>query len=408
MTATAAATEGLTAHRLDEISFGKIVQIREVLLTAQAKGARVIRFESGDPSFSVPPHVLEAIAKAGAAGKTHYVPNDGIPELRTALAEKLRTKNKITNITPHDIFLTNGAMHALYVTFGALLGEGDQVIIPDPMWTEVAENIRLAGGVPVRVVVDAAGDFGYEPEAIARAITPNTRAIFVNSPHNPTGAVLSREVLESIVTLARERDLWIVSDEAYEDVLYEPYSHTSIASIAGDYADRVISIYSFSKSHAMSGLRTGYVATRSKLLRDRIQKLLRCTINGVNSLAQWAALAAVTGPQDHLPAMRAEYTVRRDSMLSALSGIDGVKPFTPRGAFYVWADLDPALYARLGVASADELSARLAQNGIGSAPGDAFGAHCADAIRFAFSCDTAMVRDGSALLRAALTGEEKL
>jgi aspartate/methionine/tyrosine aminotransferase len=401
-------TEGLTAHRLDAISFGKIVQIREVLLKAQAKGARVIRFESGDPSFSVPPHVLEAIAKAGAAGKTHYVPNDGIPELRAALAEKLRTKNGIADITPHDVFLTNGAMHALYVTFGALLGEGDEVIIPDPMWTEVAENIRLAGGVPARVVVDASGDFGYEPEAIARAITPNTRAIYVNSPHNPTGAVVAPDVLEAIVALARSRDLWIVSDEAYEDVLYEPYTHTSIASLAGDYADRVISVFSFSKSHAMSGLRTGYVVTRSKLLRERIQKLLRCTINGVNSLAQWGALAAVTGPQDHLPAMRAEYALRRDLMLAGLSGIEGVRPFVPRGAFYVWADLEPSLYARLGVSGADELAARLAQNGIGSAPGDAFGAHCADGIRFAFSCETAMVREGAALLRAALTGGERL
>lgn len=405
---TALATEGLAAHRLDEISFGKIVQIREVLLKAQAKGARVVRFESGDPSFSVPPHVLDAVNKAGAAGKTHYVPNDGIPELRAALAEKLRTKNGITNITQHDVFLTNGAMHALYVTFGALLAEGDEVIIPDPMWTEVAENIRLAGGVPARVVVDATSDYAYEPEAIERAITPATRAIFVNSPHNPTGAVLPRETLAAIVDLARARDLWIVSDEAYEDVLYEPYAHHSIASLAGDWADRVISIYSFSKSHAMSGLRTGYIATRSPLLKQRIQKLLRCTINGVNSLAQWAALAAVTGPQDHLPAMRAEYAVRRRLMLDALGGIDGVHAFAPRGAFYVWAALEPSLYARLGVQNADELSARLAQNGIGSAPGDAFGEHCADAIRFAFSCDTEMVRNGSKLLRDALTGAEKI
>jgi len=404
----AIATEGLAAHRLDAISFGKIVQIREVLLRAQAKGARVIRFESGDPSFSVSPHVLEAIAAAGAAGKTHYVPNDGIPELRAALAQKLRTKNGIANVTPHDVFLTNGAMHALYVTFGVLLGEGDEVVIPDPMWTEVAENIRLAGGVPARVVVDAATDYAYDPEAILRAITPATRAIFVNSPHNPTGAVASRETLEAIVAIARERDLWIVSDEAYEDVLYEPYVHHSIAALAGDWADRVISVYSFSKSHAMSGLRTGYIVTRAPLLKERIQKLLRCTINGVNSLAQWAALAAVTGPQDHLGTMRAEYGLRRETLLGALAGIPGVRTFAPRGAFYVWAEVDADLFERVGVASADELSARLAQNGIGSAPGDAFGEHCHNAIRFAFSCETNMVKTGAELLRAALLGEESL
>src|SRR6185295_5546929 len=175
MPSPAAAT--LAVHPLDRVSLGKIVQIRETLLRAQAKGARVIRFESGDPSFAVAPHVLSAITDAGAAGKTHYVPNDGIPELRRALAEKLRTKNGIADVLPRDVFLTNGAMHALYVTFGTLLTDGDEVIIPDPMWTEVAENIRLAGGVPVRVAVDASSDYTYDPEEVARAITPQTRAI---------------------------------------------------------------------------------------------------------------------------------------------------------------------------------------------------------------------------------------
>jgi aspartate aminotransferase len=397
---TAFAPEGLATHRLDTISFGKIVQIREELLKAQAAGARVIRFESGDPSFAVAPHILDAMSAAAAAGKTHYVPNDGIPELRKALAEKLGRKNGI-EARPTDVFLTNGAMHALYVTFGALLGEGDEVIIPDPMWTEVAENIRLAGGAPVRVVVDAASDYAYEPDAIARAITPATRAIFVNSPHNPTGAVMPRESLEAIVELAREHELWIVSDEAYEDVIYEPHAHHSIASLAGDWADRVISVYSFSKSYAMSGLRTGYVVTRAPVLQERIQKLLRCTINGVNSLAQWGALAAITGPQDQLPRMRAEYAVRRDLLLGALADIPGVRPFHPRGAFYVWAELDESVYDRLGVSGADELSARLAARGIGSAPGDAFGAQ-ADALRFAYSCSTEMVREGATLLRSEL------
>ena len=152
----------------------------------------------------------------------------------------------------------------------------------------------------------------------------------------------------------------------------------------------------------MSGLRTGYIVAKPALLKSRIQKLLRCTINGVNSLAQWGALAAVTGPQDHLASMRAEYTVRRDILVEALRGIEGVRPFTPHGAFYLWAELDPDLYRRLGVADADALSARLAQDGIGSAPGSAFGESCSDAIRVAFSCDTAMVSEGAALLGTAL------
>jgi aspartate aminotransferase len=158
----------------------------------------------------------------------------------------------------------------------------------------------------------------------------------------------------------------------------------------------------------MSGLRVGYAVTRSPVLQERIQKLLRCTINGVNSLAQWGAVAAVTGPQDHLGAMRAEYTLRRDMLVGALAELPGVRPFTPRGAFYVWAELEPALYTQLGVSGADELSAKLAASGIGSAPGDAFGEQCVDAIRFAFSCDTEMVRTGATLLRSALLGEAAL
>jgi aspartate aminotransferase len=365
----------------------------------------VIRFESGDPSFSIAPHVAEAIQVAMRAGKTHYVPNDGIPELRAALADKLQRKNGIKGATAEQVFLTNGAMHALYVTFGALLAPGDEVILPDPMWTEVAENVKLAGGTPVGVPVRAEEGYAYRPEAIKAAITPRTRAIFVNTPHNPTGAVMPRETLAELLSLARAHDLWIVSDEAYEDVIYEPHVHHSIASLAGDWAERVISVYSFSKSHAMSGLRTGYLHTPWPLLQRRVQKLLRCTINGVNSLAQWGALAAVTGPQDNLLAMRTEYRQRRDALVKALEGIPGVRPFNPRGAFYVWAELEPSLYPRLGVSNADELSARLAGQGIGSAPGDAFGHACVDALRFAFSCDTKMVLEGAELLRAALLGE---
>ena len=180
-------------------------------------------------------------------------------------------------------------MHALYVTFGALLDAGDEVIIPDPMWTEVAENIRLAGGIPVRVPVEAEHGLQLRSRDRWRARSRRRRARSSSTRRTiPTGAVLSRETLESLVALARANDLWIVSDEAYEDVLYEPYSHHSVAAVAGDWADRVISVFSFSKSHAMSGLRVGYVATRSAVLQERIQKLLRCTINGVNSLAQWA------------------------------------------------------------------------------------------------------------------------
>jgi aspartate aminotransferase len=403
MPTSAEDTRSAVTHPLDLVSLGKIVQIRERLLRAQADGKRVFRFESGDPSFAPQPHVLEAITRAGREGKTHYVPNNGIPELRRALAEKATTRNEIDRVTGEDIFVTNGAMHALFATFGALLTPGDEVIIPDPMWTEVAENIRLAGGRPIGVPLRREDAFEYRPEAIERAIGPRTTAIFVNTPHNPTGAVSSRETLGAILEIARAHDLWVVSDEAYEDVIYKPLLHHSMASLAGDDWERIVSIFSFSKSHAMSGLRTGYVVARASVLHDRLPKLLRCTINGVNSLAQAAAFAALTGDQSHLAAMRGEYRLRRDLMIEALTGIQGVKPFTPRGTFFVWAELEPSIYERLEVRDADALSAQLADAGIGSAPGDAFGDTCADAIRFSFSCGTTMVREGCAALREALS-----
>ncbi|MDP9348634.1 MAG: aminotransferase class I/II-fold pyridoxal phosphate-dependent enzyme, partial [Gemmatimonadota bacterium] len=325
------------AHPLDQISLGKIVQIREGLLEAARGGARVYRFESGDPNFSVPGHALAALEAAARAGKTHYIPNNGIPELRAALAEKVRRKNGIEGVRAEDVFVTSGAMHALYVTFAALLSPGDQVIVPDPMWTEVIENIRLAGGEPVRVELREEEGYAYTPEAIAAALTPATTAIFLNTPHNPTGAMLPEASLRAIVDIARARGLWVVADEAYEDVVYAPARHVSIASLAPEYAERIVSIYSFSKSHAMSGLRTGYLVARAAVLHDRVPKLLRCTVNGVNSLAQWAALAAVEGHQGHLEEMQREYRERRDLLVGALSSIEGVRPFTPQGAFFVWA-----------------------------------------------------------------------
>ncbi len=394
-------------HALDQLSLGKIVQIRERLFQAATGGMKVYRFESGDPSFSLAPHVLDALESAAEAGKTHYIPNNGIPELRTALATKARQKNGIADVTASDIFVTNGAMHALFVTFGALLEAGDEVIVPDPMWTEVVENVKLAGGVPIGVELRAEDGFEYRPAAIEAAITSRTTAIFLNTPHNPTGAVLSESTLRSILEIAARHGLWVISDEAYEDVIYAPARHVSIASLAPTvaprHADRIVSIFSFSKSYAMSGLRTGYIVTTAPLLHDRIPKLLRCTINGVNSVTQWTALAAVTGDQSQLDTMREEYAMRRDIMIDALAGIEGVNAFTPRGSFFVWAQIDPSLYERLGVPDADALSSLLASRGIGSAPGDAFGKTCENALRFSFSCGTQMVREGSALLREVLS-----
>ncbi|MEK6625687.1 MAG: aminotransferase class I/II-fold pyridoxal phosphate-dependent enzyme [Bdellovibrionota bacterium] len=393
-------------NKLDRISFGKIVQIRERLLKTQATGKKVFRFESGDPSFSVSEPVISAIRQAAETGRTHYIPNDGIPELKKELQIKLENKNKIKLPHADYIYVTNGAMHALYVIWQCLLEPGDEVIVPDPMWTEAVENIRLADATPVQVILSHEDGYRYDPKKIAAQINSKTKAIFVNSPHNPTGSVASRETLLEILDLAKQHNLFIVTDEAYEDVVYDA-KHFSIAALAqekykgaeGEALQRkIISIYSFSKSYAMSGLRVGYIVTLDDSIRERISKLLRCTINGVNSITQWAAIAAIRTPMDHLEGMKREYRERRRLMLDALTGIPGLHPFAPDGAFYLWCKLDPKLYQKLGIKNADEVSNALAEKGIGSAPGDSFGLHCHDAIRFAYSCATSMVIEGTAEL----------
>jgi aspartate aminotransferase len=382
---------------------GKIVQIRERLMGLQAAGHDVYRLESGDPDFELAPGVLQALQAAAAGGKTHYVPNGGIPELRRAVREKLERQNAIRLEGDQQVLITHGAMHALFVTFQALLMPGDEVIVPDPMWTEVSENIRLARGIPVGVTLRAETGYQYLPAQIEKQLTPRTRAIFLNTPHNPTGAMLSRSVLQELVALARSRDLWLISDEAYEDVVYAPHVHHSIASLAAGYEDRVVSIFSFSKSHAMSGLRVGYLATQNGLLLERMQKIMRCTINGVNSVAQWAALAALKGDERHMQQMRSAYQLRRAVLFETISGFPGVRAFLPQGAFFVWAELDSNLLEALDCSSADVLSNRLAEQGVGAIPGSAFGVAHPNALRFAFSCSTQMVAGGALQLQRLLS-----
>jgi aspartate aminotransferase len=390
------------SHLLDSLSLGKIVQIRERILKAQALGKKVYRFESGDPNFSLAPHVTLALKKAAEDGKTHYIPNAGIPELRNEILKKLSEKNGIKLSSAEHIFVTNGAMHALFCTFQCLLQPGDEVIVPDPMWTEVVENIKVARGVPVPVTLSLDNGFKYVPTDIESKITAKTRAVFLNTPHNPTGSVLPLQTLHEILRIAQKHKLWIISDEAYEDVVYEPQRHISIASLDPSYQHRIVSIFSFSKSHAMSGLRTGYLTTTDEILMERLHKIMRCSINGVNSVAQWTALAALQGDQTYLSHMNQQYLTRRDIMIEALTGIPGLRPFVPEGSFFVWAVLEPELYERLGVADADDLSNTLAELGMGSSPGDAFGQSCVDAIRFSFSCSTEMVKEGAAHLRELL------
>ncbi|HXF84025.1 MAG TPA: pyridoxal phosphate-dependent aminotransferase [Anaerolineales bacterium] len=395
------------SHIVDSISLGAIVQVRDRLLDQQTKGRKILRLESGDPSFDLPAHVREAMEKALRDGLTHYTASTGILPLREAILKKVTTENKLSIPGADNIVVTNGGMHGLYVVFRALLEEGDEVILPDPMWTEIGEHIRLGGGIPMPVRLRRENGYQYDPEEIEAAITPRTRAIFVNTPHNPTGAVASRQTLEQIAALAEKYNLTLISDEAYEHIIFDGLKHISLGSLPAAQG-RTISIYSMSKTYAMSGLRLGYVVATDALILERLKKLVRCTINGVNSVAQYGAVAALTGPQDFTRAMTAEYQLRRDLLWEALKAAPYLEPFKPSGAFYLWSKIKEDWPGYQGRTDDWSMTNYLIDHaGVGSSPGSAFGAAGAHHIRFAFSCSTEQVREAATLIPVSLQTVEQ-
>ena len=387
---------------VDQVSLGAIVQVRDRLLEQQAHGRKILRLESGDPSFNIPAVAREAMEKALRDGLTHYTASTGIAPLRTAIFNKVTTQNGLKIPNAEHVVVTNGGMHGLYIIFRALLDVGDEVILPDPMWTEIAENIRLAGGKPVPVRLRPEMDYQYEPDQIEAAITPRTRAIFINTPQNPVGVVAGRETLEAIAKVAEKHNLYLVSDEAYEHVIFDGRQHVSLGSLPGAQ-DRTISVFSLSKTYAMSGLRLGYVIVNQPMLLERMKKLVRCTINGVNSVAQYGAAAAMNGPQDFTHSMRDEYQKRRDVLFAALEKAPTLKVFKPGGAFYLWARILPEWPGYEGKNDDWSMTNYLIDKaGIGSAPGSAFGAAGAGHIRFAYSCSTDQVEEAARMLPEVL------
>lgn len=392
-------------NSLDLISLGKIVTIREQLMKAQAEGKTVYRLESGDPSFKIHPKVQKAIEEAMEREKTHYIPNDGIPELRKAIADYYN-KHHNFGIEYTDVFVTNGAMHALFVAFQAIHDDtkGNGIAIPDPQWTEIFENARLAGLRPIQVPFDPeSSEKGY---TIDKMEDEDLDAILINSPQNPTGAVLSVDQKKAFVEHVVGEDMWLISDEAYETITYDNV-HTPVASLIPAHYDKWISIHSTSKAFAMSGLRLGFIITKNKKVQERLSKAIRCTINGVNSITQWGAVEAFKLDRKNDPyftEMNAEYAKRRQIIFDAIKN-DKVAskvltPVWPEGGFFLWCKVNPEY-------SADALSEKLAAHGLGNAPGSCFGDAntTIQAIRFSFSVTTKQVEEGSKHLIKLLNSE---
>ena len=372
-------------HFLDDVPFSGIIRIRDMMYGVEDP----YRLDQGDVSFDAPDTVKSALMRAVAENRSHYVQTTGIPRLLELLAAKLREKNGIPVGASDEVMVTNGGIHGLYTVFLALLEPGDEVIVPDPVWPPAAGNILAARGVPVRCPLHESMGWRYDLDELEAAITPRTKALYVNTPSNPTGGVLTRADLERIAAIAQARGLWMVSDEAYEDVIYDGDGHVSLASLPGAYA-RTVSVFTMSKTYAITGLRLGYVAAKDPQLIERMRKVLLYTTNNVSSIVQYGAVGALEGSQACIEEFRLELKARRDlfyeGIRDAARGVLGGEP--PAGAFYAFLRIDPSWKspdpAQTSVSWA--MVEHLIRHGrIGCVPGADFGATGEGHVRFCFA-----------------------
>ena len=369
---------------IDSVPWSGIIRIRDMMFSLE----NPFRLDQGDVSFDAPDSVKSAMTRAVAENRTHYLQSAGLPRLRQLMAEKMRRKNGIPIGDIDEVLVTNGGTHALYVMFQALLEPGDEVLLPDPAWPPTHGHALGAHAKPVFVPLRESAGWRYDVDELRKAITPKTRAIYINSPHNPTGGVLTRADVEAIAALAQEFNLWVFSDEAYEDVLFEG-EHVSIASLPGMY-ERTIPMFTLSKSYAMTGVRVGYLAVKDQGVRDRAKKIVLYTTSNVCSIAQFGAIGALEGGQDCITAFAAELRARRDLFYEGVAALGGILTGQPpHGAFYAFLRISPEWNAPAGVSSRSwAMAEHLITHGrIGCVPGADFGAAGEGYMRFCFARD---------------------
>ncbi|MEO2068068.1 MAG: pyridoxal phosphate-dependent aminotransferase [Desulfurobacteriaceae bacterium] len=337
----------------------------------RAKGIDVIGFGAGEPDFDTPFHIKEAAKKAIDEGFTRYTAPAGVPELRKAVAEKLKKENGI-DYDPSQVVITDGAKQALFSLMLSVIEEGDEVIIPAPYWVTYPEQVKFAGGKPVFVETKEENNFSLTLEDIRPAITEKTKMVILCTPNNPTGSVIDKEELLKIGEFCAERGILIASDECYEKLTYDGFKHTSIASLSEEIKSITITINALSKAFSMTGWRVGYAAGPREII-DAMIKINSQSISNVNSIAQKAAVAALKGPQDFLKDWLKAFDERRKYMVEKLNEIPGVKCLLPKGAFYAFPNVKELIkQANLkdDFALADYL---LEKAKIAVVPGSAFG-----------------------------------
>lgn len=355
------------------------------------QGATVYQFEGGEPFIQTPDIIKEAAKRALDENQTRYAPSSGIPELREAIAQKLRTRNRIP-AQPGDIIVVNGGMQGLFGAFQSIVNPGDEVLLFSPYWTPIKDLVAHCQGRSVMVPTREARASGYQ-QTLARYSTDRTRAIYYNTPQNPSGLVFTPEEAKAIAAFAQDRDLVVVADEAYEDLVYDG-EHCSIASIDGMF-ERTITSFTFSKSYGMTGWRLGY-AVASEPWMTGLRKATLYSSNGVSTPTQWAGLAALSIDTATLKEIKNQYRLRRDMLLSGLNDI-GLPCELPQGAFYAFPDV-----SRISKDSREAAEILLNSANVATVPGIVFGAEGESHLRFSFSTSIETIEAGLDSLRRNL------
>ena len=391
-------------ERLDSIPFSGIMRIRDMMFGIE----NPYRLDQGDVGFDAPDAVKAGMSRAIAENRTHYVQTVGIPRLRELIVDKLQNQNKIPIESVGDVMVTNGGIHGLYVIFHGLLEPGDEVLCADPMWPATRGTIQSAQGVPIDCPLYESRRWRPDLDELESKVTQKTRAILLNSPQNPTGGLLTQADIERIAAIAQEHDLWVISDEAYEDIVFDGERHVSIASLPGMY-NRTISVYTFSKSYAMTGLRLGYFAIKDPVIADRIKKVLYYTCSNTGTVVQWGGVGGLEDAKNQVEAYRVELQARRDLFYEGIrelgSGVLSGEP--PKGAFYAFLRIDPAWRPPGNTGSPESLSWALVEylikeGRIGCVPGADFGTHGEGYIRLAFGKNRDELMGALASMKALL------
>jgi aspartate aminotransferase len=362
----------------------------------QAAGRPVISYAAGEPDFATPSHIVEAASAAVLDPKNYrYTPAVGLPDLREAIAAKT-LRDSGAAVSPGNVIVTNGGKQAVYQAFATIVDEGDEVILPTPYWTTYPEAIKLAGGVPVEVF--AGSDQGYlvTVEQLEAARTERTKVLLFVSPSNPTGAVYSPEQTQAIGEWALEHGIWVIADEIYQNLVYDGATAISIVDAVPELADTTILVNGVAKTYAMTGWRVGWMVGPSDVIKaaGNLQSHLS---SNVNNIAQRAAIAALTGPQDSVETMREAFDGRRLAITAGLNAIDGIVCPVPQGAFYVYPDVT-GLLARTGLGSSLELADYILEKAeVAVVPGEAFGP--SGFLRLSYALGDQALADGVARLQ---------